>query len=1632
MTDGAGIQYYVPDRHPAIRVVTSPVNVPQPLTTSTGFIVRTPDGLEYDLGTTIGSRRTTIVNGQPNNYQWDLVRVVRPAANTPAGFLQQYTVSYWQDEATSGGLPYGRDATIQEIDANWTTGSAPTARTRILFNIHWPESTTTTTNGAVATTYGTNYHCAGSPPVATTLRCDDPAPQAGWEAAPLTMSTLTLDSITMQVLASDGRWHTVRQYQLGYRNDTASMLCYDPLSFQAMACAGEHLLASVQAIPYQLVSGVDTAMPSQQPLVFDYTGRNTDEYHDQTQKPDGTHEYDAQTWWQYLYLFADQQTGAEETATWNYGYGNTHGVPSGSVTDPTTCDRVNCSGVDPIDRQWMRQVVTNVLDHATNLSTTFSYQLNQPCGSGCTQDTWIPPNGWNACGDHGQPPSNPNQTCLESTWQTFYNADYTGMAEVTATHPDSSQTITTYEAGNGWGTNDRDVQVLALHLPTQTRLWQPSAPSGSVSQVTTSYPTNTPCPVVSGGNQLYNNPYTLCFLFTSSQDRQGLDPAHPSNVVDQSQTWTYNQSLGTHNHFATQLTSSTLTGNDLLAGSYANYGSTQPIFTTSYAYTWYDGSSAPYYNADLVAQTTLSDSAGIPWACGQTSYDNQAYHIGLNGALSDGLPTRTDAYAGCGNPFSGDVGTGVGYDSSGQPIVSTDADALVGGQTNHTGCTLPTGSVLVGTPQQTSGSTPFTTCATLDTTQQAYPASASNALGQTSSTSWDVLQGVPTQTTDPNQAQTSYAGPNYEYSSGGISLANYLDTEAQTSAPLESNGWSSRVYSYSYCNITAPNSNPCAETDTLRQLDGTQVAISRAFYDRDGRLVETRSSGPTPGQDVVTFAQYDEVNDKVFSSLPCSVPSFSSSRVLVENYDAPSGSNGLASAYLDPTVSGSGCSNDTGTTTYTDGSGRVVATDDPLGTGAGTNGTGCPVVGNQGQTLHHTRCVFYSNVTATAAGVSTSDGEVYAQTLVVDANLHQTASYANALGQTVYTQAFSGASQTPGGSGISSYAVSRMQYDGAGRLRVVTDPAGNLTTYTVDDLGRLQSTSDPDRGATSYQYDPNGNVLQQVDARGAAGTIYAGYDGLDRQLWRNSTNSPTGAYATFSFDSTAGGNAGIGRLTGTTFSGPAGLAGSYATVYDPRGRSTQLTELVGANPYVTQQSYTDFDAPSTTTYPDGTLATLDYNANGAPQDLQATLPGSHTSSYVVASASYNALGQLASLGVGGTPASPLYSEAFGFDGDLRLNSEQATLTGAGSAFYTLGLGYDAGGNVTSASTTLPAAGTKAGGSEQQSFCYDAFNRLVWAGTSGTPTGTSDGTCGPVPSSDTLSGASYTATFAYDNLGRMTSGPAGGYTYGDPAHLHAVTSTTDGHAYAYDAAGNVRCRDLNLGGCTGPSPTGAPYTFDNEGRLSVWANKPTGATASANELYDGAGQRVARQTTSSGVLTTSVYVGPLAEYDTSGSTTTTTDYFAFAGQPLAIHDTAWHYLVSDQLGTPEVQLKANGTPELPQLKLPYDAGRYAAASLANLGFTGQRKDTSPNLTYFNARYYDQGVGVFLSPDRVSDGANPYAYVGIQIKRVWAHLTVSATSSELDNPPWRCDGGPPGCGAAAGSRRGRPMPPPGAAR
>ncbi len=106
--------------------------------------------------------------------------------------------------------------------------------------------------------------------------------------------------------------------------------------------------------------------------------------------------------------------------------------------------------------------------------------------------------------------------------------------------------------------------------------------------------------------------------------------------------------------------------------------------------------------------------------------------------------------------------------------------------------------------------------------------------------------------------------------------------------------------------------------------------------------------------------------------------------------------------------------------------------------------------------------------------------------------------------------------------------------------------------------------------------------------------------------------------------------------------------------------------------------------------------------------------------------------------------------------------------------------------MTAVATTLSA------GTDNQAFCYDEQNRLVWAGSTGTPS------CGSSLTAGSLSSANYTQTYSYDTLDRLTSGPLGSYNYGDSAHLHGVTTIGSGPTYTatYDAVGNMACIGTN--------------------------------------------------------------------------------------------------------------------------------------------------------------------------------------------------------------------------------------------
>src|SRR5579884_3474883 len=81
--------------------------------------------------------------------------------------------------------------------------------------------------------------------------------------------------------------------------------------------------------------------------------------------------------------------------------------------------------------------------------------------------------------------------------------------------------------------------------------------------------------------------------------------------------------------------------------------------------------------------------------------------------------------------------------------------------------------------------------------------------------------------------------------------------------------------------------------------------------------------------------------------------------------------------------------------------------------------------------------------------------------------------------------------------------------------------------------------------------------------------------------------------------------------------------------------------------------------------------------------------------------------------------------------------------------------------------------------------YDGQDRLTWAGSTGTAPCT-----GQQVSSGTLSQAEYQQSFGYDAMGRLSSGPGGSYSYGDPAHVHAATAIGSSWSGSYDAAGNL--------------------------------------------------------------------------------------------------------------------------------------------------------------------------------------------------------------------------------------------------
>ena len=144
-----------------------------------------------------------------------------------------------------------------------------------------------------------------------------------------------------------------------------------------------------------------------------------------------------------------------------------------------------------------------------------------------------------------------------------------------------------------------------------------------------------------------------------------------------------------------------------------------------------------------------------------------------------------------------------------------------------------------------------------------------------------------------------------------------------------------------------------------------------------------------------------------------------------------------------------------------------------------------------------------------------------------------------------------------------------------------------------------------------------------------------------------------------------------------------------------------------------------------------------------------------------------------------------------------LRLDRLMTTGPSGTLQDFTYGFDAVGNVTQITDAIHA-GT-------QSFLYDDLDRLTRA-----------------------SGSYGVESYAYDALGNMTGKGTKTMQHGLPnrAKPHAVTASSDGRAFTYDANGNMRQCLATTG------LTEAAYTFDAENRL-VTVERPKTVTVSVH-------------------------------------------------------------------------------------------------------------------------------------------------------------------------------------------------------
>jgi RHS repeat-associated protein len=505
--------------------------------------------------------------------------------------------------------------------------------------------------------------------------------------------------------------------------------------------------------------------------------------------------------------------------------------------------------------------------------------------------------------------------------------------------------------------------------------------------------------------------------------------------------------------------------------------------------------------------------------------------------------------------------------------------------------------------------------------------------------------------------------------------------------------------------------------------------------------------------------------------------------------------------------------------------------------------------------------------------------------------------------------------------------------NGKDEITAYQDPRTLTTTYVRDGFGDVIQRVSPDTGTTVYQYDARGDVTAITDGRGVVTNLT--YDNAGRLLTKQYPAAP-GENITYTWDSTASGNKGAGRITTIT-----DASGSIQWTYDTLGRTVQETKTTAGVTYMIGYAYDAAGNITQITYPSGRTVNYARDALGRISGVTTQASATATPVTLASNIAYEPFGALQSLTYGnGLALSKTFTPDYLESG--------MSVSGSAGTVMSRTLGRTDNINITGITDNLDST-------RSETFSYTPSNRLQSA-----------------------SGAYGALTWQYDGVGSrtqevLTYGPTTTSVYTYPSTSNQLGSITQGgvptRSFATDGAGNI-IADTRSG-------TAYLYDYNNRGRLD---QVTVAGTVLASYGYDALERMAIRTTQNMTPSGTTYYLYDLSGQllaEASAGGTTVTEYVWLDDLPLAVFanlDTASPnlcYVHADHLNRPIKMTDGSSAVVWDALYFPFGAtfAIYGSAT-NNTRFPGQYFLLEAGLHYNWHRHYDPTLGRYIQPDPLS--------------------------------------------------------------